>query len=72
MILIYLLGFIGTCAILYFIVKYAIKNGMKESHKEIEEIKRIDVTSRQLQAKQRYEKGEITFDQYLKEWNDNA
>jgi hypothetical protein len=67
--------FVG-CVILYYVIKTAIK----DAHKEMDKAKRStpvfekplpapNWTTAQLALKSKYEKGELTFEEYTSEWN---
>ncbi len=67
-----------TWAILYYTIKSAVKNGMIEAHRFNslpEEIQRAmmdedsSFTTEQLELKKRYEKGELTIEEYKTEWD---
>ena len=72
MILIYILSFIISCIIIFYLVKYAIKSGVIESHKELQKNELNNLTSKQFQLQQKYDKGEITFEQYKQEWENST
>lgn len=73
--IIYFLGIIISVAILYYVVKAAVRNALKEANADkelsvfIKENKQ-DLTTNLEQRKlqQRYDKGEITFEVYQTEW----
>lgn len=71
-----LIGFILFCFILYKIIKAAIK----DAHREMDEMKKMMLpptkplanpnwNSAQLSLRNKYEKGELTFEEYMAEWN---
>jgi uncharacterized membrane protein len=71
-----LVGLLLTCIILY----YVIKNAIKDAFKEMDQAKKISPSSEkplpppiwnaaQIGLKNRYEKGELTFEEYTTEWN---
>jgi uncharacterized membrane protein len=71
-----LVGLTLSCIILYYVIKAAIK----DAHREMDEKKKTVYTQEkpmpnpnwnaaQLSLKNRYEKGELTFEEYTSEWN---
>ena len=72
----YIGGWIITLVILYHLIKAAVKNGIIEARGS-NEPKRYTAesksehpaTAEQTRLQQRYDKGEITFEEYRKEWN---
>lgn len=71
MFFIYLISGLLTCLLLFYIVKYAIKSGIKESNNSIKIENLSSPTIKQIGLKRKYENGEITFEEYKKEWNNN-
>jgi hypothetical protein len=69
MILIYILSFIISCLLIFYLVKYATKSGVIESHKELQRNETNNLTSRQIELQKKYGNGEITFEQYKQEWD---
>lgn len=75
--LICLVGIIAGYFVLYYVIKTAVINGIRDSglieqrHEQYVENKIQENTpnSAQLLLKQKYEKGEMTFDVYKSEWN---
>lgn len=77
--ILYLFYFIGVVigwVIFYYVVKAAVKNGIKEARgdKEIPTYIRdskpeIPANSEQRKLQQRYDNGEIPFEVYQSEWN---
>jgi hypothetical protein len=74
--LLYLLAAIIGWIILYYVVKAAVKNGIKEV--QVEKGGSTKVTAfkpertanpEQIKLQQRYDSGEITFEVYQSEWN---
>jgi len=73
--LLYIAGIILGWVILYYLVKAAVRNGIKEASKK--ESTTIPTShdrdffsnSAQLLLQKRYDKGEITFEEYQTEWN---
>ncbi len=55
--------------IIFYLVKYAIKSGVIESHKEVQKNKASDLTSTQIELQKKYDKGEISFEQYKQQWD---
>jgi uncharacterized membrane protein len=68
MIIIYIISFIISCILIFFIVKYAIKSGVIESQKELQNNKIDSLTLKQIELQRKYDKGEITFEEYKQEW----
>lgn len=76
-ILFWIVGIVFWGFILYFIIKMAVVNGIKDSgilerrHDEYVEKKIAEHSPNSAQAllKERYEKGEMTFEEYKSEWN---
>ena len=71
-----LVGLIFFCIILYYVIKSAIVDALKEVKKGKNSattytpaIPAPNWTAAQISLKDRYEKGEITIDEYTKEWN---
>jgi hypothetical protein len=74
--LLYFIGIIVSLIIFYYVVKAAVKNGIKEARIDQNPpiyIKQQDserfANPEQTKLQQRYDKGEITFDVYQSEWN---
>lgn len=68
LILLYLIGVIFVLAIFYHIIKAAVKNAMIEAHKHTAaKTERIPKNYKELQ--ERYEKGELSLEQFQIEWN---
>ena len=74
--LLYIIGGIVSWIIFYYVVKAAVKNGIKESRNNnpvstyIKESKPEKIANpEQAKLQQRYDKGEITFEVYQSEWN---
>jgi uncharacterized membrane protein len=72
----YIIAGIISWIVFYYVVKAAVRNGIKEAHSDKELPKDIAerkdgrfANSDQLKLQQRYEKGEITFEAYQTEWN---
>ena len=72
----YLVCCIISLVIFYHIIKAAVKNGIIEarSHKEVATYSNDSKPERpanteQAKLQQRYDKGEITFEEYKAEWN---
>jgi len=72
----YLIAVVIGWMIFYYIVKTAVKNGIKEAHSDketstfIRESKpEIQANSEQRKLQQRYDKGEIPFEVYKSEWD---
>lgn len=63
--------------LLYFVVKAAVVNGIRDSgllererkNQTEQKIHDTSPNSAQILLKQRYEKGELTFNAYVEEWN---
>lgn len=75
-ILLYTIGAIISWFIFYYVVKAAVRNGIREarSDKELPAYVRENkpekpANAEQIKLQQRYDKGEITFDLYQSEWN---
>ncbi len=71
-----LVGLLLFCVILYYVIKLAVSDAIKDSRKD----KAINYRSEkpipasiwnaaQIALKNKYEKGEITIEEYNKEWN---
>lgn len=74
--LLYIIGAIVSWIIFYYVVKAAVKNGIKEARNDnapptyIQERKPERLANpEQMKLQQRYDKGEITFEIYQSEWN---
>ena len=74
--LLYIIGIIISWIILYYVVKAAVKNGIREAipEKTLPTFFRDSkpekpVNLEQIKLQQRYDKGEITFEIYQQEWN---
>ena len=74
--LLYIIGIIIIWVIFYYVVKAAVRNGIKEarpdnilptSYRDNKSEK--PANSEQIKLQQRYDKGEITFEIYQAEWN---
>jgi len=74
--IIYLIGILFGWIILYYTIKAAVKNGIREANRE--KILRAPLkrtrseklpNTEQIKLQQRYNNGEITFDAYQTEWN---
>jgi len=75
-IFLYLLGALISWVIFYYVVKAAVKNGIREarSDKEVPTFIRNNTPERpanaaQMRLQQQYDKGEITFDEFNSQWN---
>lgn len=75
-ILLYIVGVITGWFIFYYVVKAAVKNGIREARADKEVPMGIKgnkperpTNAEQIKLQQRYDKGEITFDVYQSEWN---
>jgi hypothetical protein len=75
-ILLYIIGVIITWFIFYYVVKAAVRNGIREARFDKESQTYIiegkperPANSEQLKLQKRYDKGEITFEVYQSEWN---
>ncbi|HEY5370502.1 MAG TPA: hypothetical protein VIJ75_16075 [Hanamia sp.] len=75
-IFLYVIGAIISWVIFYYVVKVAVRNGIRESRTEknidsnYKDIKpEIKATPEQIKLQQRYDKSEITFEVYQKEWS---
>lgn len=75
-ILLYVIGVIIGWFIFYYVVKAAVRNGIKEAHADKEVPTYIKdskperpANAEQIKLQQRYDKGEITLDVYQSEWN---
>lgn len=74
--LLYFVGVIVSWIIFYYVVKAAVKNGIKEaraenlnsSYNQYHRPERI-ANPAQILLQQRYDKGEISFETYQSEWN---
>lgn len=73
--LFYFIGLILSWIIIYYVVKAAVKNAIKESRVDnaattsIQERKpELFANPEQMRLQQRYDKGEITFEFYQSEW----
>lgn len=73
----YAIGVLIGFYIFYLIIKWAVKDGMIEASRQIELSKNQTGTVRTIEKpanteqeklQRRYDKGEITFDEYQKEW----
>ena len=75
-ILLYVMGAAVSWFIFYYVVKAAVRNGIREANLD-NEAKTLVSTRKpekpgnpeQLKLQQRYEKGEITLEEYQNEWN---
>lgn len=74
--LLYFIAAIVSWVIFYYVVKAAVKNGIKEARNDnttttyIQERKPEKFANpAQMKLQQRYDKGEITFEIYQSEWN---
>jgi hypothetical protein len=77
--IIYFLYFVGVVigwVLLYYVVKSAVKNGIKEARVDTEfptyimdNKPEIQSNSEQRKLQQRYDKGEIPFEVFQSEWN---
>jgi uncharacterized membrane protein len=74
--LLYFIGVIVTWIIFYYVIKAAVKNGIKEARNENEVPTNFKdsmpvkfASTEQAKLQQRYDKGEITFEVYQTEWN---
>ena len=79
----YIVAAIIGWVIFYYIVKAAVKNGIREAHDDIKEVRDdkqynyyskvekpgIPATPEQVKLQERYEKGEISLEVYQSEWN---
>lgn len=71
-----LLGLVFFCIILYYVIKAAIADALKEakkgkdtSHTYNPSVPPPTWNAEQIALKNKYEKGEITFEEYTNEWN---
>lgn len=73
-----LLVYIGLCIlslyIFYLIIKAAVRNGIKEAQQDqlattATGATEVSANEKQLAVQRRYDKGEITFDQYKELWD---
>ncbi|HNP24737.1 MAG TPA: DUF6019 family protein [Panacibacter sp.] len=69
-------GALISWVILYYVVKAAVKNGIREtrSDKEVQTLIRTGSSERlanpaQLKLQQQYDKGEINFEEFKSQWN---
>jgi len=74
--LLYIVGIIVSWIIFYYVVKSAVRNGIREANpdKTLPTFFRDSkpekpANSEQIKLQKRYDKGEITFEIYQKEWN---
>ncbi|HRO48077.1 hypothetical protein [Agriterribacter sp.] len=72
----YLIGLLIGLLIFYNIVKAAVRNGIREARKDVESpiipkgsIPDTKPNERQLELQERYNRGEITFDEYRAGWD---
>lgn len=72
----YIIGIIVGWIIFYYVVKAAVKNGIKEAHSNKEmpaamnpRKSEMPTNQDQIRLQQRYDKGEISFEVYKSEWN---
>lgn len=73
----WLVGIIVSWVLLYYIIKAAVMNGIRDSglvqkiHDRYNEsnLQENKYSIAELSLKKRYENGEITFDEYKSEWN---
>ena len=72
----YIIGIIVSWIIFYFVVKAAVKNGIREAGPDKmfptyfgSRKPEKPANSEQIKLQKRYDKGEITFDFYQSEWN---
>jgi hypothetical protein len=75
-ILVSILGLLFSCMILHYVIKSAIKDAFKEMAEKNKPVnspgKPIPApnwTEAQLALKSKYEKGELTFEEYTTQWN---
>lgn len=78
-IILYLIGAIITWIIFYYVVKAAIRNGIKEAHADKETQALIENrmperpangTQQMRRLQEQYDKGEITFEKFKSQWNE--
>ena len=75
-ILLYVLGIAISWIIFYYVVKAAVRNGIRESHLDNEKTRFVKqdpvervANAEQLKLQQRYEQGKMTLEEYRAEWN---
>lgn len=72
--LLYIIGIIIGLLILYYIIKAAVKNAILETRNASEPERRVTnlekiPNSQQIALQKKYDNGEITFEEYKKEWD---
>jgi len=74
--LLYIIGIIISWIIFYYVVKAAVRNGIREASPDKilatyfkDNKPEKPANSEQIKLQQRYDKGEITFEDYQAEWN---
>jgi len=74
--ILYIIGVIIGWIIFYYVVKTAVKNGIKEASNDNQTQSYIrdskperKVSQEQSKLQQRYDNGEITFEDYQSQWN---
>lgn len=75
-ILLYIVGVIISWVIFYYVIKAAVRNGIREARadKQIPTFTKDSkpekmVNPQQMKLQERYDKGEISFEVYQSEWN---
>jgi uncharacterized membrane protein len=75
-IFLYILGAVISWLIFYFVVKAAVRNGIREARADKEAKTFIGnntpekpANSAQIKLQQQYDKGEITFEEFKSQWN---
>ncbi|MFZ6025111.1 MAG: hypothetical protein ACOYVG_11745 [Bacteroidota bacterium] len=79
-VLIYIVGVVISWVIFYYVVKAAIRNGIKEAKIDEGNIKlntnnyktstpTLQANKEQIKLQEKYERGEISLDVYQSEWN---
>jgi len=75
-IFLYILGGLISWLIFYFVVKAAVRNGIREARDD-KEVKTFignstperPANSAQMKLQQQYDKGELTFEEFKSQWN---
>lgn len=75
-IFLYIIGALISWVIFYYVVKAAVRNGIREarSDKEVPTFTRNSTPEKtantaQMKLQQQYDKGEITFEEFKSQWN---
>lgn len=75
-VVIIIISFVVSWLLLYYVVKAAVKNGIKEARFDYtskvtsaNNFPNMALTTEQEQLQKRYDRGEITFEFYQAEWN---